>query len=436
MQEAMKTYNLVLMDQRGTGRSSPLSCSRLAEWQRQHGTALLVDFMGCFRADSIVRDAEIVRKCLLGEQSWSVLGQSFGGFCAVHYLSLANASLTGATPLKQVFITGGLPRIAPSPYNAKDVYRACLQRVTAASCRFFQLYPVDRARVAALAAAVAEGADGGTGHDSTPLSEDSRYIVLCDGSRFTMRRLASYGLVLGLSSGHGTLHTVLESAFTCRKAAAKAAPAAAASAEGSDSPLHAFDVLGDSAAAAAPGKDEAKLEVPDLRHNERFATVFRDTAGMVSNVMYWLMHESIYAQGSATEWAAQAVVQEHEAEHKVTAQNFQFFGEMVFPWMAQDYPEFQALEPLAQALATRCDWPALYDTQALEGNKVPTVATVYSKDVFVPEEMSKETAAQIGCCTVVENAADQHDGLHVNSAAVLGAMLNPPSTPEAASTQT
>lgn len=45
------------------------------------------------RADSIVRDAEIVRKALVPRDNhggrWSLLGQSFGGFCCMTYLSIA-----------------------------------------------------------------------------------------------------------------------------------------------------------------------------------------------------------------------------------------------------------------------------------------------------------------------------------------------------------
>lgn len=46
------------------------------------------------RADSIVADAELIRECLNrdGDSAparWSLLGQSFGGFCAVQYLSVA-----------------------------------------------------------------------------------------------------------------------------------------------------------------------------------------------------------------------------------------------------------------------------------------------------------------------------------------------------------
>lgn len=46
-----------------------------------------------FRADNIVRDCEAVRRCLMTDcpedkRKWSIIGQSFGGFCAVTYLSM------------------------------------------------------------------------------------------------------------------------------------------------------------------------------------------------------------------------------------------------------------------------------------------------------------------------------------------------------------
>ncbi len=417
------------MDQRGTGKSSPVSSARLASWVASHGEDVVADFMTCFRADSIVRDAEVVRKRLFGDQPWSVLGQSFGGFCAVHYLSYVAGSVSGSIadappcPLSKVFITGGLPRIEPSPNNALDVYRACLQRITAASASFFKQYPVNLCRVQALAQMLETQADGGSGDADTPLSHDSRFITLSDGSRFTMRRLASYGLVLGLSSGSTSLHNLLECAFTCRGLPASSAQVDEHT-DASKSPpatQHAFSAFGESAPAHAT--QQAALEVPDVRHNERFATMFRDANGMVANVMYWLMHESIYAQGSGSNWAAQAALDEHEAKHKVTARAFQFYGEMVFPWLADDCPEFTPLAGVAERLARRSDWPALYDVQALGANTVPTVATVYTQDAFVPVDMSTSTASKIGCCRVVLNETAQHDGLHVHSADVWGGML-------------
>ena len=51
-------------------------------------------YLTASRADSIVADAELVRETLLissdaQNSRWSLLGQSFGGFCAVQYLSAA-----------------------------------------------------------------------------------------------------------------------------------------------------------------------------------------------------------------------------------------------------------------------------------------------------------------------------------------------------------
>lgn len=68
----------------------------------------------------LVRDCEAIRKILLADktkpedQKWSVIGQSFGGFCSVAYLSIHPEGL------KEVFITGGLPPLVNQP---DEVYR-------------------------------------------------------------------------------------------------------------------------------------------------------------------------------------------------------------------------------------------------------------------------------------------------------------------------
>ena len=63
-----------------------------------------VEYLKHFRADSIVRDAELIRRQLVGEgEPWSVLGQSYGGFCAVTYLSMHPQGM------REAFIAGGLP---------------------------------------------------------------------------------------------------------------------------------------------------------------------------------------------------------------------------------------------------------------------------------------------------------------------------------------
>lgn len=61
-----------------------------------------------------MKDCEAIRKKLLGrradpeDRKWTILGQSFGGFCAITYLSFYSEGL------KEVFLTGGLPPLIDS----------------------------------------------------------------------------------------------------------------------------------------------------------------------------------------------------------------------------------------------------------------------------------------------------------------------------------
>lgn len=71
------------------------------------------------RADSIVRDAELIRRAVVPPGSpsagrWSLLGQSFGGFCCATYLSLAPEGLV------EVLMTGGIPPGITQPCSAED----------------------------------------------------------------------------------------------------------------------------------------------------------------------------------------------------------------------------------------------------------------------------------------------------------------------------
>lgn len=78
-----KGYQILYLDQRGTGLSTPVSAATLALQGDIHRQA---DYLKFFRADSIVKDCEAIRKTLTEDypselKKWSVFGQSFGGFC-------------------------------------------------------------------------------------------------------------------------------------------------------------------------------------------------------------------------------------------------------------------------------------------------------------------------------------------------------------------
>ncbi len=117
MQEAAKDFRILMLDQRGTGLSTPLTRQTLHGMSAQEQA----DRLRHFRAESIVRDAEAFREHL-GAETWSVLGQSFGGFCTLTYLSLFPASL------ERALLTGGL---APLTGHAERVYEHTYAKMAA-----------------------------------------------------------------------------------------------------------------------------------------------------------------------------------------------------------------------------------------------------------------------------------------------------------------
>jgi pimeloyl-ACP methyl ester carboxylesterase len=180
---ALKDYRLLLLDQRGTGRSTPVG--ELPDMSPQEQA----EYLTHFRADSIVRDAEAIRR-ELGVEKWSVLGQSFGGFCVVSYLSLAPDGLAEA------FVTGGLP---PLDLHPDDVYRKTYERARAKNAAYYERYPEDRDRVSEIVERL-----------------DAEDVRLPTGDRLTARRFRQLGNILGMSYGAEQLHYVLELPFGSR----------------------------------------------------------------------------------------------------------------------------------------------------------------------------------------------------------------------------
>ena len=138
MKEAAKSLPDPDAGPAGHGPSAPVNRQTLP---LRGGAAEQAEYLTHFRADSIVRDAELIRR-QLGSGPWSIFGQSYGGFCALTYLSLAPEGL------QEVLITGGL---APLAGGADRVYRATFPRVEARNREYFDRYPQDRERVTAVA---------------------------------------------------------------------------------------------------------------------------------------------------------------------------------------------------------------------------------------------------------------------------------------------
>jgi pimeloyl-ACP methyl ester carboxylesterase len=183
LERALVDHRVLLLDQRGTGRSSPVDDLEglPPDEQAQH--------LEHFRADSIVRDAEVVRRAL-GIERWSVLGQSFGGFCVVSYLSLAPEGLGAA------IVTGGLP---PLERHTDAVYAATYRRVLAKNHAYYERYSGDRRRVRH----ILERLEGERVH-------------LPSGDLLTRRRFRQLGNLLGSTQGFEQLHYIVELPFGSR----------------------------------------------------------------------------------------------------------------------------------------------------------------------------------------------------------------------------
>jgi len=177
LDRALTEFRVLMLDQRGTGRSTPIGVLPGLTATEQ------AEYLANFRADAIVRDAEHLRRAL-GVERWSVLGQSFGGLCVMTYLSIAPEGL------REAFVTGGLAPIGP---RIDDVYRATYPRTLERCRRYYERYPADRERVRALRGRL-----------------ESDDVRLPSGDRLIPQRLRQLGNLLGMSTGAEDLHYILE----------------------------------------------------------------------------------------------------------------------------------------------------------------------------------------------------------------------------------
>ena len=312
--DALKEFHVLLLDQRGTGLSTPQNAETLPA---RGDAAAQAHHLTHFRADNIVRDAELLRTRLELDR-WSVLGQSYGGFCVTTYLSLAPDAL------REAFITGGLPPVGRS---AEEVYRKLMPRLLRRQEAYFARYPEDRGR----------------------------------WEKVPQRWLRTVARGVGMAEGFEQLH-------------------------------HLVEYAGVSATV--------------------FEELARREATMATHPLYALLHEAVYAEGEATRWAAERVVDEHGG--------LLLPGEMIFRWMFEDDPGLAPLAEVADLLAEKDDWPALYDAERLRATDVPVFAAVYLDDIYVDADFSLATAELIGARTWVTNE-HQHDGLRQGD--VLGRLL-------------
>lgn len=352
--EVLKHFRLIMLDQRGTGYSTPLDNVTIPALATDAN-----DWLSKMRADQIVEDAEAFRK-YLGIREWTVMGQSYGGFIITCYLSRYQRQITRA------FITGGLPGLV----SLDQIYQQTYHKTALACDRAYREVPGLEAMIRQVA---------------VHLEGEAEYLP--SGEQLSALRLRSIGMNLGRTQGLG----VLRELFT--------AP---------------FVQIG-----------------TQKRLTQDFLAAVETEISFARNPLYIVLHETIYANAfpgaGITRWAADRVREEipgfsAQADPRDRSTPYYLTGEHFGKWTLQADPALQKLLPYADYLANKTDWGQLYDLEALQENKVPVYACVYRDDIFVPRELSMDTAQMIKA-VVRPNADYQHDGLRASGTKVIADLL-------------
>ncbi|OAA59170.1 proline iminopeptidase [Niveomyces insectorum RCEF 264] len=370
-----KGFHVLYMDYRGTGSSTPLRADLPP--LRGRSPATQAALLRHFRQDNIVRDLEAVRYALAGSAAatatagagatvgrapasaptWTLVGQSYGGWIALTYLSFYPVALA------QVFLTGGLP---PVGQPAATVYRQTYRRVIAACDAFYARYPDDVQRVRDIVRFIVM-----VGHNAIPLpmgdsasssssgSDDSN---TGGGGVLSAERFLGLGRMLGATDGARQLHAEIRRCWT------------------------------------------------ELRTQGGFsdATLRRLDAGgcpFAERPLYAVLHEPIYAEGAGpTAWAALRIgrtlpeywwLRTPDALTRACQRGDARFCGGTAAAAAGGGRRCRS-NPAADAAAAAASWSPLYDTAQLRANTVPVAALSYEHDLFVDAGLSRATATLLG----------------------------------------
>jgi pimeloyl-ACP methyl ester carboxylesterase len=246
--------------------------------------------------------------------------------------------------LREVFTSGGVPPIGKT---ADEVYRATFKTVIKRNVSYYNKYPEDLMAMHDLA-----------GHIS------SNGLKLPAGGILTLQRFLTLGLLFGAHGGVDNVHDIV------------------------------FRMKSDM---------------------QQFSFITRPTLSTIENllpfdetVLYAVLHEAIYCERQASQWAAKRVGQSLEdfdwidgrlPHTSITKRKpIYFSGEMMFPFVFETYPELQKLREVANILAEYKDWPELYDPVQLAKNEVPVYAASFVDDMYVDFGLVQETLGKVKNC--------------------------------------
>lgn len=353
-------YQLLLLDYRGTGLSTPVNARHL---QTLGSPQQQADYLKLFRADSIVRDLEAVRQCLTADfpqdrKQWSLFGQSFGGFVSLSYLSMQPQGC------REVFLTGGL---APIRRTAEEVYRALYKKVAERNEAYYRKFPEDIQNISRVIEHLRE-----------------KKPALPSGGTLTPQRFLSAGIAFGSHGGLDQVHALVLK-FTAD--------------------IVQFGFLSRSSLVAAEKNNQLDTNpIYAILHESIYCTSMGHSSnwaaarvGTENDTFLWTQDESKIPKSTPV----------------------YFTGEMIFPFHFETYPELSSLREAANILAKYDGWDSLYDEAQLAHNEVPVYAISYIDDMYVDIKFARETAAMVKGIKVHETNGMYHNAIRARTEEVL-----------------
>ncbi|UIZ91726.1 alpha/beta fold hydrolase [Corynebacterium sp. CNCTC7651] len=325
--EALKRYRVLLIDERGTGRSTKID--------RTTPERIDAHFLAHLRPPDVAADAEAMRE-YLGVEQWDLLGNSFGAACAGSYLSYFPSGL------RRVHLVGAVPE----PEMDVDAFnRLTFALLRARQEELFAAVPWIKARVE-------EVADHLENHD----------VRMPTGERLSSTRFRMVGVLLGEEGDFGALATLMEMPFTT------------------------------------------------YRGEKRLRGDFLAQVGSIISLetmpLWAVVHESVMARpGHPTRWSAERIYREEFADLTLLGNHF----------FATHFEEDPALKPFYGAVDEVQHMDTLTaQARDLSGNEVPTAALLFKPDLFIPYELTADSASRIGNLKLWSHDEWFHDGIWVH----------------------
>ncbi|TFK74655.1 alpha/beta-hydrolase [Pluteus cervinus] len=346
-----KGYQTLWLDQRGTGLSSPVLPETLpADVKTDQQIA---EYLSYFRADNIVRDCELIREQLLGhkekpeDRKWTLMGQSFGGFCAITYLSFFSEGV------QEVFLTGGLAPLVDDP---DPVYKALVPRIIKRNDLYYRKYPRDVQRVREIMSYL-----------------QKNDVRLPNGGKLTPSRWQQLGIAFGGSGGIDGVHQLVLRA---------------------SNDLQLFGKISYKTLQLVEGQQP-------FDGNPIYA-ILHEACYCQGRASNWSA-DRIVEDHFQFSWDK---VQSADGNTPVY-----FTGEQIFSSMFDDYKYLTAWKGAAEILAKKTSWPPLYDLEQLSRNSVKVSAVSYFDDMYVDFNLSQDTASKINNTEQYITNQLGHDGL-------------------------